>query len=37
VGEQAAMRVQARVELLSGSLSGLWLQEAREASRSGPA
>jgi hypothetical protein len=36
-GEQAALRVQARVELGSGSLSGLWLQEARAAERSGPA
>jgi hypothetical protein len=36
-GEQAALRVQARVELGSGSISGLWLQEARAAERSGPA
>jgi Transposase DDE domain len=36
-GEQAALRIQARVELGSGSLSGLWLQEARAAERSGPA
>ncbi|MGZ6321818.1 MAG: hypothetical protein ACXWQR_21255 [Ktedonobacterales bacterium] len=36
-GEQAALRVQARVELASGQLDGLWLQEARAAERSGPA
>ncbi len=36
-GEQAALRIQARVELGSGALSGLWLQEARAAERSGPA
>jgi hypothetical protein len=29
--------VQARVELASGQLDGLWLQEARAAERSGPA
>lgn len=36
-GQEAGMRVQARVELGRGSLSGLWLQEARAAERSGPA
>jgi len=36
-GEAAAMRVQARIELASGQLDGLWLQAAREAERSGPA
>ncbi|HZU00164.1 MAG TPA: IS4 family transposase [Ktedonobacteraceae bacterium] len=36
-GEQAALRIQARVELGSGRLSGLWLQAARAAERSGPA
>lgn len=36
-GEEAALRVQARVELASGCLAGLWLQEARAAERSGPA
>jgi hypothetical protein len=36
-GPQAALRVQGRLELGSGCLSGLWLQAAREAERSGPA
>jgi Transposase DDE domain len=36
-GQEAGMRVQARVELGRGSLSGLWLQEARAAERSGEA
>jgi hypothetical protein len=36
-GQEAAMRIQARVELASGQLEGLWLQEARAAERSGPA
>jgi hypothetical protein len=36
-GQEAAMRVQARVELASGQLEGLWLQEARAPERSGPA
>jgi len=36
-GQEAALRVQARVELASGSLTGVWLQEARVAERSGPA
>jgi hypothetical protein len=36
-GQEAAMRVQGQVELASGSLTGLWLQEARAAERSGPA
>ncbi len=37
VGQEAALRVQGRLELGSGCLSGLWLQEGREAERSGPA
>ncbi len=36
-GQEAALRVQGRLELGSGSLSGLWLQGGREAERSGPA
>jgi Transposase DDE domain len=36
-GQEAALRVQARVELGSGCLSGLWLQAARAAERSGEA
>jgi hypothetical protein len=36
-GQEAAMRVQGRVEWSSGQLHGLWLQEARAAERSGPA
>jgi hypothetical protein len=36
-GQEAALRVQGRVELASGSLTGLWLQEARAAERNGPA
>src|SRR5438270_5877195 len=36
-GQEAAVRVQGRLELGSGSLSGLWLQAGREAERSGPA
>ncbi len=36
-GQEAALRVQARVELATGSLTGLWLQAARAAERSGPA
>src|SRR5207244_12513610 len=36
-GQEAALRVQGRLELGSGSLAGLWLQAAREAERSGPA
>src|SRR5947208_13613949 len=36
-GQEAALRVQGRLELGSGSLSGLWLQAGREAERSGPA
>ena len=35
--QEAALRVQGRLELGSGSLSGLWLQAGREAERSGPA
>ncbi len=37
VGQEAALRVQGRLELGSGCLSGLWLQGGREAERSGPA
>jgi hypothetical protein len=37
VGQEAALRVQARLELGRGQLQGLWLQQAREAERSGPA
>jgi hypothetical protein len=36
-GQEAALRVQGRLELGAGSLSGLWLQGGREAERSGPA
>src|SRR6266699_2727453 len=36
-GQEAALRVQGRLELGSGSLAGLWLQAGREAERSGPA
>src|SRR5205807_5054136 len=36
-GQEAALRVQGRLELGSGCLSGLWLQAGREAERSGPA
>src|SRR5438477_95994 len=36
VGQEAALRVQGRLELGSGSLAGLWLQAGREAERSGP-
>lgn len=36
-GQEAALRVQGRLELGAGSLSGLWLQAGREAERSGPA
>src|SRR5437588_7312901 len=36
-GQEAALRVQGRLELGSGCLSGLWLQGGREAERSGPA
>src|SRR2546423_1625636 len=36
-GQEAALRVQGRLELGSGHLSGLWLQAGREAERSGPA
>ena len=36
-GQEAALRVQGRLELGSGSLSGLWLQAGCEAERSGPA
>ncbi len=36
-GQEAALRVQGRLDLGSGSLSGLWLQAAHEAERSGPA
>jgi Transposase DDE domain len=36
-GQEAVLRVQGRLELGSGSLSGLWLQGGREAERSGPA
>jgi len=35
--QEAALRVQGRLELGAGSLSGLWLQAGREAERSGPA
>jgi hypothetical protein len=35
--QEAAVRVQGRLELGSGSLAGLWLQAGREAERSGPA
>jgi hypothetical protein len=34
-GQEAALRVQARLELGSGCLSGLWLQAGQEAERSG--
>ena len=36
-GQEAALRVQGRLELGSGSLAGLWLQAGSEAERSGPA
>lgn len=36
-GQEAALRVQGRLDLKSGSLAGLWLQAGREAERSGPA
>jgi hypothetical protein len=36
-GQEAALRVQGRLELGSGCLAGLWLQAGREAERSGPA
>lgn len=36
-GQEAALRVQGRLDLRSGSLAGLWLQAGREAERSGPA
>src|SRR5947209_8202691 len=36
-GQEAALRVQVRLELASGLLQGYWLQEARAAERSGPA
>lgn len=36
-GQEAALRVQGRLELGSGCLSGLWLQAGREGERSGPA
>ena len=36
-GQEAALRVQARVELASGQLHGPWLHEARAAERCGPA
>ena len=36
-GQEAALRVQARVEMASGSISGLWRHSARAAERSGPA
>jgi hypothetical protein len=36
-GQEAAMRVQGRLELGSGCLAGLWLQAGREAERSGEA
>src|SRR5262249_15050657 len=36
-GQEAALRVQVRLELGRGQLQGLWLQPAREAERSGPA
>lgn len=36
-GQEAALRVQGRLEWSSGQLHGLWLQEARAAERSGPA
>jgi Transposase DDE domain len=35
--QEAALRVQGRLELGSGRLWGLWLQAGREAERSGPA
>lgn len=35
--QEAALRVQGRLELGSGCLAGLWLQASREAERSGPA
>ena len=35
--QEAALRVQGRLELGSGSLAGLWLQAGREPERSGPA
>ncbi len=37
VGQEAALRVQARLEVGSGQLQGPWLQPARAAERSGPA
>jgi hypothetical protein len=36
-GQEAALRVQAQLELGSGCLSGLWLQAGKEAERSGEA
>lgn len=36
-GQQAGLRVQARLEWGSGQLDGLWLQPTRHAERSGPA
>ena len=36
-GQEAALRVQARFELQTGQLSGLWLQAGQQAERSGPA
>jgi DDE family transposase len=36
-GQEAALRVQGRLELGSGCLAGLWLQAGSEAERSGPA
>jgi hypothetical protein len=36
-GQEAALRVQGRLELGAGRLAGLWLQGGREAERSGPA
>lgn len=36
-GQEAALRIQGRLELSAGGLSGLWLQASREAERSGPA
>ncbi len=37
VGQEAALRVQAQLELASGCLSGLWLQAGQEPERSGEA
>ena len=36
-GQEAALRVQGRLDLASGSLTGLWLQAGLQAERSGPA